>query len=187
MQAKAKLPSTAFTLNTSCSSYSGSERRQASLKRHVGLARGGLAFALFFFLLSYIFHFPAQVKINLPSHVKALKYLHIVIVKPQMKTVFAQVVGYFFCLFFFFFLSAKKERFLRASPEHVGSCRDVTNSRKNTCSNQLSITTATTPSAAPLASTADDGSGSARLTLPTECHVNCPAADAVKTRHLGTS
>lgn len=116
MQAKAKLPSTAFTLNTSCSSYSGSERRQASLKRHVGLARGGLAFALFFFLLSYIFHFPAQVKINLPSHVKALKYLHIVIVKPQMKTVFAQVVGYFFCLFFFFFLEREKGAFPPRKP-----------------------------------------------------------------------
>ena len=38
VQAKGRLPSTAFTLNTSCSSLSG---RQASLKRHVHLARGG--------------------------------------------------------------------------------------------------------------------------------------------------
>lgn len=57
VQAKAKLPSTAFTLNTSCSSYSGSGRRQASLKRHVDLARGGRLF--------FPCRFLTQVQINL--------------------------------------------------------------------------------------------------------------------------
>lgn len=139
------------------------------------------------FLLPSFFHFNNKPPLPLP-HVKALKYSHIVIGTLQMKTVFAQVAFFFLvAVCFVFFFNAESEHFLRASPEHVGSRRDVTNSRKNTCSNQLSITTAATPSAAPLASTTDDGSGSARLTLPTECHVNCPAADAVKTRHLGAS
>lgn len=46
VQAKGELPSTAFALNTSCSSYSGS-RVQASLKQHVDLGRGGQFILLF--------------------------------------------------------------------------------------------------------------------------------------------
>lgn len=40
VQAKGELPSTAFALNTSCSSYPGAGR-QASLKHHVDLVDGG--------------------------------------------------------------------------------------------------------------------------------------------------
>lgn len=49
-----------------------------------------------FFLPSF-FHFNNKPPL-LPSHVKALKYSHIVIGTLQMKTVFTQVV--FFCFFF---------------------------------------------------------------------------------------
>lgn len=159
VQAKAKLPSTAFTLNTSCSSYSGSRRRQASLKRHVDLARGGRLF--------FPCRFSMQVQINL--HV-----CHISRSRPSRKEsaeiyILLSHTNFFFkkkgggvhagvCArtntereYFLYTLTALSESQPKKNTWQHGSRSSVLKcdkSRRNTCSNQLSITTAVTPSAA---------------------------------------
>lgn len=60
-----------------------------------------------------------------------------------------------------------------------GAPVECNNSRKNTCSNQLSITTPLTPIRGAIF-TEDGEERRARLTLPTECHLNCTFGDAKK-------
>lgn len=157
VQAKAKLPSTAFTLNTSCSSYSGSGRRQASLKRHVDLARGGRLF--------FPCRFLTQVQINLhvchvnwsrPSRKESAE-MYILLsrkLKKKKKKAHAGVCAriktereHFLCTLTALNESRRrlKNTWQRGSRGSVLKCDK---SRRNTCSNQLSITTAVTPSAA---------------------------------------
>lgn len=104
-----------------------------------------------------------------------------------MKTVFSAGGGFFFVLCVRARASMpESERFLGASPEHVGVPARCDKFQAEHLQQSTLNHNSGDPIRRPVLA-ADDGSGSARLTLPAECHLNCPAADAAKTRHLGTS